>query len=163
MVWMYTACQVLSDGSLTLVPASHLEKMILALWACVESRARAPAKARIQLGSWRNMQKDQMKEFLIWASQRAKFWDPTWSSNPWRKGGEGFFCHIKWILCFCSSHCLLGCFAKLIPVLSYFASKHLCPMLWWLSCIFCEPPNYLVSTNWGGWGQIWSICLSSMC
>ena len=62
---MYTTCQVLSDGSLTPIPASHPEKMILALWAHVESRARVSAKAHLQLGSWRNMQKHQMKEFLI--------------------------------------------------------------------------------------------------
>lgn len=48
---MYTKCQVLSAGSLTPVPTSHPEKMILALRARVESRSRAPAKAHVQPGS----------------------------------------------------------------------------------------------------------------
>lgn len=146
---MYTKCQVLSAGSLTPVPTSLPEKMILALWACVESRSRAPAKAHVQLGSWRNMQKDQMKEFLIWefAHREQKIWDPTWSSKPWRKGGEGFFCHVKWLLCFFSFHCLLGCFTKLVSGLSCvsFLIQAPCPMLCWLSRIlFCEPSNYPV-------------------
>lgn len=96
-------------------------------------------------------------------THRAKFWDPTWSSKPWKMGGEGFFCHIKWIFCFCSSHCLFGCFVKLVPVLSCvsFLIQTPCPMLCWLSCIlFCEPPTYLVLIHFlGGW----SICLSSTC
>lgn len=41
--------------------------MILVIWTYIESKARACAKARIQLGSWRNLQKDQMEEFPIWS------------------------------------------------------------------------------------------------
>lgn len=48
---MTTTCQLLSDGSLTPIPTSHPEKILLALWAGVKSRARAPAKADTQLGS----------------------------------------------------------------------------------------------------------------
>lgn len=126
MDWVYTTCQILSDSSLTPIPASHPEKMVLALWACIESRARALAKAHTQLVGWRTKWRNYSFEQY---SESAKFWDPTWSSKPWRMGGEGFFCHIKWIFCFCSSHCLLGCFAKLVPVPSCvsFSSKHLAP------------------------------------
>lgn len=49
------------------MPPSHSENMILVVWAYSERKARAYAKARIQLGSWRKLQKDQMKEFPIWS------------------------------------------------------------------------------------------------
>lgn len=160
---MYTSYQLLSDGSSTPFSTSHPEKMMLAHWACAESRARAPAKASIQLGNWINMQKDQMKKFLIWAVERTKFWDPTWSSKPWRMGVEGFFCLIKWIFSLllisqppwmfhkpysCPEQCLVSHLSTL-------------PHVVWLSYIlFCEPPSYLVLIHFGG---SWSVCLSSMC
>lgn len=78
---------------------------------------------------WRNFSYEQY-------SQREKFGDPTWSSKPGRMGGEGLFCIIKWIFCFCSSHCILGCFANLVLVLvSCFSYKHLAAC--WLAQLYC--------------------------
>lgn len=47
---------------MTPIPTSHPQKIML---RHVESRAREPAKADVQLGSYKNMQKD--KEFFICA------------------------------------------------------------------------------------------------
>lgn len=97
-----------------------------------------------------------MKEFLIRVIlAESKFWDLTLSSKPWRMGREGFFSHIKCILWFCSSCCLLGCFVHLAPALSWvsFFIQTCCPMLCWLSDIlFHELPDYLVPIHLEGMG-----------